>query len=142
MTQPTTARTTRICIRKHTTTTQPAEVVGRGFRKRDHALVWMVTSQSESNRWHPVTQEADGHLSCDCAGWQYRSRCRHCDAVRTLLAVEEAEWQASQPPTLTPAPVTRTDDERATAPLYRSNAPFGIFKSEPRRPQEMAREDW
>ena len=141
MTQPTTARTTARTTRKPKTTTQPAEVVGRGFRKADHALVWMVTSQSEANRWHQVTQQQNGSLVCDCKAASFGRTCAHVTAVRTLLAVEEAEWQASQPPTLTPTTV-RTDDERATAPLYRSNAPFSIFKSEPRRPQEMAREDW
>ena len=143
MTQPTNATTTTTTTarttRKHTTT-QPAEVVGRGFRKADHALVWMVSSQSEANRWHPVTQMPNGQLICDCTAASFNRQCAHVAAVRMLLAVEEAEFQASLPPTITPT--TRTDDERATAPLYRSNAPFSIFKSEPRRPQEMAREDW
>jgi len=131
MTQPTNATTTR--TRK---TTTPVEVVGRGFRKSDHALVWMVTSQSETNRWHQVTQVGECRFhayTCDCtaAAKFHRPSCAHRDAVRTLLAVEEAEWQASQPPTITTpvTPVTRTDEERATAPLYRDNRSFSIWKA-------------
>jgi len=133
MTQPTNATTTTTTTarttRKHTTTTQPAEVVGRGFRKRDHALVWMVTSQTEANRWHQVTQQQNGSLVCDCRAAQYNRTCAHVTAVRTLLAVEEAEWQASQPPTLTVPAVTAAPDPRDTAMLYHDNRGFSLFKA-------------
>lgn len=121
--------------RKATTvkTTTPVEVVGRGFRKADHALVWMTTSQSEANRWHQVTQLANGQFACDCksACLSRRPSCAHRDAVRMLLAVEEAEFQATHQPAITRTPTVpaRTDDERATAPLSRDNKPFSIFKA-------------
>jgi hypothetical protein len=101
-------------------------VVGRGFRKRDYALVWMVPSQSEANRWHMVT-EIEGQLECDCHAGQYGRLCIHRAVVyldltaeaQTFAARRQAQAQAETP----------TDDARDTAPLYRSNAPFSLFKA-------------
>jgi len=124
-----TAPTTRKPRRTRKTST-PLMVCGRGFRKADHALVWMVPSQSEANRWHQVTQSIEGQLSslvCDCAGWSYRHTCAHRDAVLRTLADEEAVFQAVQS-LLTTQERHEREDERASAILRRSQEPVSIWR--------------
>jgi hypothetical protein len=113
-------------------------VAGRGFRKGDFALVWMVPSQSEANRWHTVTQ-IEGQLECDCHAGQYGRMCLHRAVVFLDLSAEaqafaarrqaQAEAETGVSASIGSARTLTADEQRATAPLARSNAPFSIFKA-------------
>lgn len=46
-----------------------------------------VKSHSNIDAWHAVDlDDRDGLGSCTCAGFTYRKKCRHLEAVRLLAA--------------------------------------------------------
>ena len=105
------------------------EIMGRGYRKRDKALVWMVPSQSEANRWHTVTQIGD-HLECDCTAGQHVRVCIHRAVVFLALSAEASVFAARHAQhSQAPAAAAAVAHPGAAAPLYRSNAPSSLFKA-------------
>lgn len=79
------------------------EVVAKGTRKSDGATLYGVTSASELGRLHLVVwNEAAQKWECDCAGFAWRSRCRHVRAVADRQIAEQAMRRDSsmlrQPP--------------------------------------------
>ncbi len=116
-------------------------IVGRGWRVTDGALALAVPSQSEPGKRHMVVL-VGAHLECDCKGYvDYALTCIHCGVVANEMAAEAqafaarqaearrtetAKRAASKP---TPIVPTRSDADRASAPLARSNAPFSLFKA-------------
>ncbi|MBF6590687.1 MAG: hypothetical protein IVW57_09170 [Ktedonobacterales bacterium] len=93
----------------------------------DGRAVWAVLNRSASAKagypvYHLVTVEA-GQLVCDCYASQHGRICAHRAATRAAI---EAALKASAKAATTASPALRWS--RETAPLYRSNAPVGIFK--------------
>jgi hypothetical protein len=94
-----------------------AQITGHGHT-RDGRRCFTVASQTQENVWHIVIVNA-GHLECDCiASARYGKVCCHRKAVHERLAQERADREAQ----------AATAAMRDTAPLFRSNAPFSIFK--------------
>jgi hypothetical protein len=81
---------------------------------RDGRTLYTVASRSKPGRFHMVIQ-SEGRIACDCEASKFGKMCAH-------KAVVQAHLQAKQPI------VATTDWYRDTAPLYRDNLPFSIFK--------------
>lgn len=126
------------------------EVVGAGYTKDGHRRVYAVPSRSEANRWHLVTVDGE-RLSCDCPqATKGRKVCAHRAAVRARIleerriaaalgddAADDGEEPEDTGWTITPRGrdalrgFEATQAQRAqreTAPLYRDNKPFSIWK--------------
>lgn len=60
----------------------------------------LVESKSDFGTWHAV-ERLNGHLRCDCLGFQYRGKCRHLAAFAEAQGetVEEALPPSARPPT-------------------------------------------
>jgi hypothetical protein len=74
-------------------------------------VIYSVPSRTSSDTYLLV--EANGELRCCCKGFTYRGRCAHLDAV---AAYKRQTAKAA-------------NKDRDTAPLYRDNRPFSIFKA-------------
>ncbi|MBF6591629.1 MAG: hypothetical protein IVW57_14045 [Ktedonobacterales bacterium] len=85
-------------------------IIGRGTRKSDGARVFVVSSSRDQFRGYIVVVHAS-HLACECPS---RKVCKHRALVHLALKKERDAAQAAK--------------DRDTAPLYRSNAPFSLFK--------------
>jgi hypothetical protein len=81
-------------------------ITGHGHT-HDGRRVFAVASRSETNRWYLVTV-GENALSCDCKAGKFHPEtpCAHRKIVHDRLV-----------------------SERDAAPMYRSNAPFSIWKS-------------
>ncbi len=101
-------------------------VMGKGTRKSDGAVVYGVNSASEANRVY-IVAVLPGRLECACRA---RGYCKHRAATHKRMLDERAAATIAQHPTarqlVTATP--RTDDDRASAMLARSNAAFSLFK--------------
>jgi hypothetical protein len=71
--------------------------------------IYSVPSRSSSDIYLVVVDHA-GHASCACKSALYRGKCAHISAVKLYEATLAAKV-------------------RDAAPMYRSNAPFSIWKS-------------
>jgi hypothetical protein len=109
------------------------EVVGHGHRKSDGAKIYCTTSHREANRWHIVALVGN-RLTCDCHS---RVLCSHRAAVHMYLVVqlaeraaraEEIECELEAERDERTEPNVQVDRRHETAPLFRSNAPFSLFK--------------
>jgi hypothetical protein len=93
-----------------------AQITGHGHT-HDGRHCFTVASRTEANRWHVVIVNPS-HLECDCQASRYGKVCAHRKVVRERLLAERAEHEAAAAANLV----------RNTAPLYRDNRPFSIFK--------------
>jgi hypothetical protein len=97
--------------------TKPASllpaITGHGHTK-DGRTLYTVASRSHPGHFHLVTAK-DERVTCDCEAAQYGKMCSH-------RAVVSAHLEAHEPI------VATTDWYRDTAPLYRDNLPFSVFK--------------
>lgn len=95
------------------------QITGFGHTTDGRAL-YTVSSRSRPGAFHMVTIR-NHQPTCDCEAAKFGKHCAHIDAV---LAKTKAK-----------APVTPTTSEyrepsfRDSAPLFRDNKPFSIFKS-------------
>ncbi len=133
-------------------------IVGRGYRKADHAPVYAISSATQPNVWHLVAVEQD-QLVCNCKAGQHGRYCQHRALVHETLEAERearrrihqqrANWNAL----VMDGDVMERDHlaaadareaMRATAPLARDNAAFSIFKQPDPTPAATARplSDW
>lgn len=92
-------------------------IAGRGTWKHDGAAFVAVTSSRDAARVHLVTIRA-GRLACDCEASQYHPEriCSH-----RALAHEDLQRQLE-------ARAAAVAAARETAPLYRDNRAFSLFK--------------
>jgi hypothetical protein len=97
--------------------TQQAPIITGYGHTHDGRRCFTVASRAEANRWHVVIVNP-GHLECDCQACRYGKACAHRTVVRERLLAERADREA----------VAAASLARDTAPLYRSNASFSIFK--------------
>lgn len=115
------------------------EISGRGIVKATGERMYAVTSGSEASRWH-IVRVSGAQLVCDCTAATHGRYCQHRAIVREQLGKEAAEAQASidamdglKAATERLAEQNRAwvaqQAERDSAPVYRSNAPFSIFKT-------------
>ena len=86
-----------------------ATVKGRSETDINGNTVYSVPSRCHPGDVYQVV-EANGHLTCACKGFQYRGKCAHLDAVAAYKRAMALKM-------------------RDTAPLYRDNRPFSIFKA-------------
>jgi len=107
-------------------------VIGRGYRKRDNASVYMVPSRSEANRWYVVAVEGERTLSCECPAGKYGKIGAHRAAVHLVLA---AEARAEEMIVEEDALEAEEQEERQLAarfrdevPMWRDDRPFSLFK--------------
>jgi hypothetical protein len=130
-----------------------AVVTGHG-KKRDGQILYTVSSQSQVGRSYLVFDYGNS-LRCNCQAGQYGKHCAHVEAVRARLAtyamegigglstpreygmrgalspLDDKPEKAPQKPVEKPRPLTAQMSAQAlrdTAPLYRSNAGFSIWK--------------
>jgi hypothetical protein len=95
-----------------TTATTAATVTGKPETDISENVIYSVPSRTSSDVYQVV--ESNGETRCCCKGYTYRGRCAHLDAV--------AEYKRQA------AKIAKTPAYE-TAILYRSNAPFSIFKA-------------
>lgn len=90
---------------------QPAKVT-RVERTADGRTVYIVSSQTNAEANYRVIW--NGRFECGCQGFHFRSTCAH---VKTAAAYEQelADRQTAS-------------QLRDTAPLYRDNKPFSIWR--------------
>jgi hypothetical protein len=59
-------------------------IVGHVFSaKRSAQRIFQVKSKSSGKTYSVVS--ADGQVSCDCVGFQFRAKCKHSDKVKSVL---------------------------------------------------------
>lgn len=124
----------------------PAVITGCG-KRQDGQLLFIVSSQTQAGRYYVVTHYGNS-LRCNCQAGQYGKHCAHVAAVRARLqralsggigALSIPREYAMRAPLSVmedktpekPRPLTAQMDVqtlRDTAPMYRSNAGFSIFK--------------
>jgi hypothetical protein len=104
------------------------EVVGKGFRRSDHAQIFCTTSHSEPDRWHVVVL-AGKRLVCDCKS---RSYCTHKASVHMFLLTQAARREAFAEEVREAAEEEEKGQARTAKRrdlrVVRAQAPFSLLK--------------
>jgi hypothetical protein len=105
-----------------TTAKMAPTITGQGYDKATGRRVFAVASRSEANRWYLVTV-GENALNCDCKAGQFHPEtpCAHRKVVHAHLVSERAAAAEKV--------ANAAAAKRDTAPVYRSNALFSIWKS-------------
>jgi hypothetical protein len=98
------------------------EVVGKGFRRSDHAKIYCTTSHSEPDRWHVVTLLGK-RLVCGCKAHSY---CMHKASVHMFLLTQAARREAFAEEVREAA--EREESERRERSMPRQRAAFSMLK--------------
>lgn len=71
------------------------QIVGQGHIKATGAVCYGATSASEVDTLHLIAwNEQASEWQCDCAGYAFRHKCRHVDALAVRLACEK--WRLTE----------------------------------------------
>ncbi len=67
----------------------PVRIAGKGYRRRDLAPLYAVTSGSDASRvWIVVWEAARSEWVCGCPHFTFRRTCKHATVVKARLAEE------------------------------------------------------
>jgi|GEM_PF-1941884 len=102
---------------KTATATTAAQVMGKGETDYDGNTIYSVPSRSHPGDVYQVVIDTHRLAHCCCTAASFHQLCCH---IRAVDAFRRAEREAAQ---LAAAKV------RDAAPMYRSNAPFSLFKA-------------
>lgn len=62
-------------------------IVGHEFSEsRSEERIFQVTSKSSGKMYNVIS--ANGDVTCDCIGFQFRRKCKHSEAVKKVLVLD------------------------------------------------------
>ncbi len=94
----------------------PVRIAGKGYRRRDLAPLYAVTSGSDATRvWIVVWEAAQSEWVCGCPHFTFRHTCKHANVVKARLEVEREQAMSEERWAITPlgsAALAHHDAER------------------------------